>query len=554
VTKPLTLSQLVRSRAIIPAISYGRVSSEKQLRGEGLKRQRKSTFEWIAKHPELRIRLDDEKTDEARSAWKGDHVLKDDAALGKLLEMVKRGDLQPPLLIIVEALDRLSRENPWTAQERLAGLVTRGVFVVTTRDDKIYSLESGVGDLIGSVVLMVSAHEESQTKSHRVRETKALRVADAMTTKHVLHKMAPHWLHVADAISSTNRATRRYEVIERHVETVQMMYPMALHHGASYITAWLIKNREPFGRSGRWNTFYVRDILSSRAPIGHLETRHGVIEDIFPKIIDDDLWLRVQAAREARKGGGGHKMSAFVNLFAGLCRCAECGGPMRINTNGRTGYKYYECKDHSSLKNCTNRCRYRVDIIEAAVLDNLDWLTVTPAPSPKPADINQLSEHLIKLQAHEKRLAPRLKELDDDAMFDTVMEQLRELRGDVNDAKTRLTAAQQAIAVAAAPVYIGDLTDRPAVHTALRQRLKGMNFGLNNEVMVVTAGALLMVVARQRQNPDGPRLMIARPDGKMAMVANGKLRITDALMGMPPLDLRTCDELLARIKMLAVAS
>ena len=346
---------------------------------------------------------------------------------------------------------------------------------------------------------MVSAHEESETKSHRVSDTKAQRVADAMTTKHVLHKMAPHWLHVAEEISSTNRATRRYEKIERHVETVQMMYPMALHHGSSYITAWLIKNREPFGRSGRWNTFYVRDILSSRAPLGHLETRHGVIEDIFPKIIDGELWLRVQAAREARKGSGGHKMAAFVNLFAGLCRCVECEGPMRINTNGRTGYKYYECKNHSSLKNCANRCRYRVDIIEAAVLDNLDWLTVTPTPPPKPADMNQLVEHLVKLQAREKRLASRLKELDDDAMFDMVMEQLRELRGEVNDAKTRLTAAQQATAVAAAPVHIGDLTDRPTLHTALKRRIKGVHFGTDNEVMVVIAGVLLMVVARQRQ-------------------------------------------------------
>jgi len=73
---------------------------------------------------------------------------------------------------------------------------------------------------------------------------------------------------VAETISTTNRATRRYEVIERHVETVKMMYPMALHHGASYITAWLIRNRERFGRSGRWNTFYVREILSSRGKHG----------------------------------------------------------------------------------------------------------------------------------------------------------------------------------------------------------------------------------------------------------------------------------------------
>jgi hypothetical protein len=162
--------------------------------------------------------------------------------------------------------------------------------------------------------------------------------------------------------------------------------------------------------------------------------------------------------------------------------------------------------------------------------------------------MNHLVEHLIKLQAREKRLASRLKELDDDAMFDTVMEQLRELRGEVNDAKTRLTVARQATAVAAAPVLIGDLTDRPTLHTALKRRIKGLHFGTDNEVMVVTAGVLLMVVARQRKNPEGVRMMIGRPDGKMAVITDGKLSITDAPTGMPALDLRIADELLAYLR------
>ena len=100
---PPTLSHLVRSRAIIPAISYARVSSEKQLRGEGLRRQRKGTFGVDCPASRTAYPARREKTDEARSAWKGDHVLKNDAALGKLLGMVKSTNLQPPLLIIVEA-------------------------------------------------------------------------------------------------------------------------------------------------------------------------------------------------------------------------------------------------------------------------------------------------------------------------------------------------------------------------------------------------------------------------------------------------------------------
>ena len=92
--RPLTWAELLASQAVIPAISYARVSSEKQLTGEGLKRQTLGALDWITKHPEYRIRLDTQLSDAARSAWKGDHIAKEDAALGKLLDMVKTGELR----------------------------------------------------------------------------------------------------------------------------------------------------------------------------------------------------------------------------------------------------------------------------------------------------------------------------------------------------------------------------------------------------------------------------------------------------------------------------
>ena len=118
---------------------------------------------------------------------------------------------------------------------------------------------------------------------------------------------------------------------------------MALLHGAGYITRWLVQNKvEPFGRSGNWNIRYGRNILASRAPLGHLDTKQGLIENILPRIIDDDLWLRVQAACKARTGKGGTKLGGTVNLLAGIGSCTECDGNMRINRHGRTHYRSYD--------------------------------------------------------------------------------------------------------------------------------------------------------------------------------------------------------------------
>src|SRR5579863_6642905 len=95
--------ELTKWSAPIPGISYARVSSERQLSGEGLARQLSGTTAWIESHPECPIRLDLTLTDEARSAWKGDHV-GEDGALGKLLEMVRAGTIRRGTALLVEAL------------------------------------------------------------------------------------------------------------------------------------------------------------------------------------------------------------------------------------------------------------------------------------------------------------------------------------------------------------------------------------------------------------------------------------------------------------------
>ena len=188
-----------------------------------------------------------------------------------------------------------------------------------------------------------------------------------------------------------------------------------------------------------------------------------------------------------------------------------------------------------------------MDILEAAVLGDLSWLTVAPSAAPAPGDLAELAEAVKTLKGREERLAKRLQELDDNEMFDVVMGQFRELRDAMHNAVTRLSAAQQATAVAATPVQIGDLTDRPALHTALKQRIKGVYFGDNNEAMVVSkGGVILMVVARQ--NASKPYWFISGAAGQAALVRDGKVSIVDAPAGMPKLDLQTADDLLRELR------
>lgn len=75
-------------------------------------------------------------------------------------------------VLIVEGLDRLSRAEPRQAQAQLAQIVNAGITVVTASDGREYNrerLKAQPMDLVYSLLVMIRAHEESDTKSKRVK-------------------------------------------------------------------------------------------------------------------------------------------------------------------------------------------------------------------------------------------------------------------------------------------------------------------------------------------------------------------------------------------------
>lgn len=108
--------------------------------------------------------------DEGLSAYHQRHVKS--GALGVFLLAVDGGRIAPGSVLVVEGLDRLSRAEPIQAQAQLAQIVNAGITVVTASDGKEYNrqrLKENPMDLVYSLLVMIRAHEESDTKSKRVR-------------------------------------------------------------------------------------------------------------------------------------------------------------------------------------------------------------------------------------------------------------------------------------------------------------------------------------------------------------------------------------------------
>ncbi|WP_324295469.1 recombinase family protein [Burkholderia pseudomallei] len=149
--------------------SYLRFSDPKQATGSSVDRQIEYAHRWAAERGML---LDNSLSlrDEGLSAYHQRHVTQ--GALGVFLRAVEDGRIPAGSVLIVEGLDRLSRAEPIQAQAQLAQIINAGITVVTASDGREYNrarLKAQPMDLVYSLLVMIRAHEESDTKSKRVK-------------------------------------------------------------------------------------------------------------------------------------------------------------------------------------------------------------------------------------------------------------------------------------------------------------------------------------------------------------------------------------------------
>ena len=116
--------------------SYIRWSSDKQSGGSTLARQLKTAHE-IADEQDLELV---EMIDSGISAFKGKNAK--DGELGRFIDAVENKLIPKDSWLVVENLDRLSREAILSAQRLFTTLLELGITVVTGMDKKIYSRKS----------------------------------------------------------------------------------------------------------------------------------------------------------------------------------------------------------------------------------------------------------------------------------------------------------------------------------------------------------------------------------------------------------------------------
>jgi len=117
--------------------------------------------------------------------------------------------------------------------------------------------------------------------------------------------------------------------------------------------------------------YYIYKVLQNNRYMGEV-THHGVVyNNIYPPIVSDELWNRVNAIHEENKHAPSRKKDKYDFLLSGKIVCGVCGLHKHgVSGTSKTGAKhaYYSCRDKSGVERCA--CKpIRKEYLENLVID-----------------------------------------------------------------------------------------------------------------------------------------------------------------------------------------
>ena len=325
------------------AYSYERVSSTKQAQGGGgLDRQSTAAGSWcLANGYELDQELD--LSDPGRSAFHGHHI--SHGALGQFLALAQAGLLGSKPVLLVEAIDRLSRQEPLDALETiLQGLLGSGVQVMTLEDGATYSRETLRNDptkLILLVLKVQAAHEYSARLSKRMQASWQQIRDRAAKGGNRSGARRPFWIDY-NASTDTFALNEQAEVIRRLYDLIEA------GNGISMLCRQL--NAEGFTTStGKpWNPGSLRYIIRSPMAYGtatflRRSQEPVLVPNYYPAVITQERFEAAHRLRRSRSKDrsllGRKDQVRWVGQ--GISRCS-CGHPVACySSHGRL---YLQCK------------------------------------------------------------------------------------------------------------------------------------------------------------------------------------------------------------------
>lgn len=446
------------------AILYARFSSIEQAKGLSLERQLSEGRRFIESKGWL---LEKELVDKGRSAFSGDN-----RAEGSDLhqfESEARDGLHAGKVLVVENIDRLSRQGAKAAAQFIWGLNENGVSVATTHDDYLYAADGDGTDMMELFSIIIKAqlsYEESFKKSERTKFTWSARHAKIKDgSKATTAIRAPAWINKQGGVYVLDEYRTKVlnELFDLYIDGVGIFKITQILNERNE-PVWSVRKRD--GKGG-WHIPYVHRLLTKRAVLGEYVTMKGetLATDYFPQAISADKFNRVQAALASKGSTGGHAYKRLSNLLTGLVICGDCQGNAAYENKGtnrihhvkkngekvtynRKHYERLRCNNARRKHTCTNNTLFDYKVVETCVLDNLAQL-IHEASSP--SDLRKASDE--KIAELSRQIDIRTGQLENliDALADgskAVSARIVKLEAEIEELNTSLIDTQQELDLA----------------------------------------------------------------------------------------------------------
>jgi DNA invertase Pin-like site-specific DNA recombinase len=318
------------------AFSYIRFSSLQQSAGDSLRRQT-SLAQAYCERRGLVLDTSLSLKDLGKSAYRGANA--STGALSLFLEAIRTGKVKRGSHLIIESLDRLTRQDVDSAYDLFRSIIKSGVVIHTLQPERVHDARS-IKDVLGIVeplLIMSRGNEESEAKSRRVGQAWAAKRAAIGAVK--LTSKAPCWLELSED-------KRSFKLVPEKVATIRKIYRMRIAGaGPDKITRVLNAERVPvIGKAKSWERSWVTRILTSRSIVGEFEphtlesgkrkSTGNVIAGYFPNAVSPKVYYAAQAAAAASKRPG-RPSANCKNLFVGLLVDRHDGKNMHLVDKGR---------------------------------------------------------------------------------------------------------------------------------------------------------------------------------------------------------------------------
>ncbi|MCY2928011.1 MAG: recombinase family protein [Planctomycetota bacterium] len=471
------------------AYSYVRFSSAAQAQGDSLRRQTAWAKTWCEENGYV---LDTtlKMTDAGVSAYRGKNAT--EGCLGAFIQCIEAGKVSPGSVLLVENLDRLTRQNAMPAIGLVSNILQGGVEIIT-RDGRL-TTDSDMGAVMWAVVTLCRGNSESQAKSMRSSDNWKHKREHLSNTP--MTGKAPAWLTLVDG---------KWAVDETKAAAVRRIFALASEGMGRGAIARLF-NREGYpaiGRAKEWHASYIGTMLNGKAVLGEFQPHTGIhgnskpvgkpIANYFPAIVEEHLYYAVQAAQHTHKtfrGRRGH--TGASNLFQGLLVDARDNHNMTM-VNKKPGTTDKQIVSYGAMRGSgASYLTFPYDALEQGLLSFISELTAGEFA------VSDNSKELTTLEGKDAEIETKLdkiaKAMMGDGEFDTLMRVQAGLEANRKVIRNRLDTLRAKQNTPHADTLGETHSIIKQLGTAMGPALADMRIGLQGRIRLLIATILVYIV------------------------------------------------------------